>query len=127
MTEKKGDLLNNSGGSIEQIREIIFGDQMIEFDRQIKELKKECTQFKNKINDLEKKDAEFDQLMAEAKEKQKASASDQQQIHEIIEQLKKEFDQKIAELKDAKVDKSQIGQAFIDWGMKVKQTANNKS
>jgi chromosome segregation ATPase len=127
MTEKKGDLLNNSGGSIEQIREIIFGDQMIEFDRQIKELKKECTQFKNKINDLEKKDAEFDQLMAETKEKQKASASDQQQIHEIIEQLKKEFDQKIAELKDAKVDKSQIGQAFIDWGMKVKQTANNKS
>jgi predicted nucleic acid-binding Zn-ribbon protein len=127
MTEKKGDLLNNSGGSIEQIREIIFGDQMIEFDRQIKELKKECTQFKNKINDLEKKDAEFDQLMAETKEKQKASASDQQQIHEIIEQLKKEFDKKIAELKDAKVDKSQIGQAFIDWGMKVKQTANNKS
>jgi predicted RNase H-like nuclease (RuvC/YqgF family) len=127
MAEKKGDLLNNSGGSIEQIREIIFGDQMIEFDRQIKELKKECTQFKNKINDLEKKDAEFDQLMAETKEKQKASASDQQRIHEIIEKLKKEFDKKIAELKDAKVDKSQIGQAFIDWGMKVKQTANNKS
>lgn len=127
MAEKKGDLLSNSGGSIEQIREIIFGDQMIEFERQIKELKKECSHFKNKINDLEKKDAEFDQLVAENIEKQKASASDQQQIHEIIEQLKKEFDQKIAELKDAKVDKSQIGQAFIDWGMKVKQTANNKS
>ena len=127
MAEKKGDLLNNSGGSIEQIREIIFGDQMIEFERQIKELKKECSHFKNKISDLEKKDAEFDHLMAENMEKQKANISDQQQIHEIIEQLKKEFDQKIAELKDVKVDKSQIGQAFIEWGMKVKQTANNKS
>ena len=124
MAEKKGDLFNSSGGSIEQIREIIFGDLMVEFDRQIKELKKECSHLKNKINDLEKKDVEFGQLMAENMEKQKAGASDQQQIHEIIEQLKKEFDQKITELKDAKVDKSQIGQAFIEWGMKVKQTAN---
>jgi CHASE3 domain sensor protein len=33
--------------------------------------------------------------MADNMEKQKATTSDQQQIHEIIEQFKKEFDWKI--------------------------------
>jgi DNA helicase IV len=124
MAEKKGELFNRSGGSIEQIREIIFGDQMVEFEKQLKELKKECSHLNNKIDDLEKKNAEFNQMMAANMEQQQATTSDQQQTHQIIEQLKTEFDRKIAELNDAKVDKSQIGQAFIEWGMKVKQTAN---
>lgn len=127
MPGKESNLFDSSTGSIDQIREIIFGDQMVDFERQLKELKKECNHLKNRINDLEKKHADFDQAMAENNEKQKTTTSDQQQIHEIIEQLKKEFDRKVAELKDSKVDKSQIGQAFIEWGMKVKQTANNKS
>jgi len=127
MAEKKGDLLSNSGGSIEQIREIIFGDQLVKFEKQVSELKIECSHLKNKINDLEKKQADFDQAMAENNEQQKATTSDRQQIHDIIEQLKKEFDRKITELTDAKVDKSQIGQAFIEWGMKVKQSTSNKS
>jgi len=93
----------------------------------VSELKIECSHLKNKINDLEKKQADFDQAMAENNEQQKATTSDRQQIHDIIEQLKKEFDRKITELTDAKVDKSQIGQAFIEWGMKVKQSTSNKS
>lgn len=125
MAEKKGDLLNRSGGSIEQIREIIFGDQMIELEKQLKDLKKECSNLKEKINVLENRQAECDQMITDNMEKQQATASDQQQqTHENIEQLKNEFDRKLAELNDAKVDKSQIGQAFIEWGMKVKQTAN---
>jgi len=124
MAGKETNLFNNSKGSIDQIREIIFGDQIIEFDKQIKELKKECSNLKNRINAVEKKNTDIDQVMTENLEKQKTTASDQQRIQEIIDQLKKEFDRKIAELIDTKVDKSQIGQAFIEWGMKVKQTTD---
>jgi predicted RNase H-like nuclease (RuvC/YqgF family) len=125
---KKGESAPDSpDASIQQIREIIFGDQITDLEMQVKDLKKECNHLKNRINDFEKKQADFDQAMAENNEKQKATTSDQHQIHDFIEQLKKEFDRRISEVNDAKVDKSQIGQAFIDWGMKVKQPANNKS
>jgi len=123
MPDKAGNLFNDSQGSIEQIREIIFGDQMDAFEKQMRELKKESQSLRNRIADLEKKNADLEQLIADYTEKQKSTESDQQATREIIEQLKQEFDQKIAALQDAKVDKSQIGQAFIEWGMKVKQTA----
>ena len=127
MPGKESNLFDGSKGSIEQIRDIIFGDHIAEFEKQVKELKKEYTHLKNRINDLEKKNVDLDQVITENTEQQKNTASDQQQTHKIIEQLKEEFERKIAELTDAKVDKSEIGQAFIEWGMKVKQTANNKS
>lgn len=125
---KKGESAPDSPDvSIQQIREIIFGDQITDLEMQIKELKKECHQLKNRINDLEKKQSDVDQAITENSEKQNEATSGQLQIHKIIEQLTKEFDRKISELSDNKVDKSQIGQAFIDWGMKVKQPATNKS
>lgn len=113
--------------SIQQIREIIFGDQITSLESQVKDLKKECNHLKNRIHDLEKKQSDVDQEIAENRDNQKSATLSRQQLHEIIEQLQQEFDHKISELNDLKVDKSQIGQAFIDWGMKVKQPATNKS
>lgn len=124
MPGKESNLFNNSKGSIEKIRDIIFGDHIIEFQKQIKELKKECNILKNRIDSLEQKNSNLEHVITENIEKQKATEVDQKEIHEFLEQLKKEFDQKMVELNDSKVDKRQIGQAFIEWGMKVKQTEN---
>ncbi len=63
--------------------------------------------------------------MSKESEQQKSTQLDQQQNRVLIEQLKQQFEEKTAEINHVKVDKSQIGQAFIEWGMKVKQTSNN--
>lgn len=116
-----------AGESIEQIREIIFGDQIEKFEQALNQLKKENTELRERIAQLEKKHQTVDQAIAADHEKQKSMESTQNQLQEFIEKMKLELDQKIAKLNDAKVDKSQIGQAFIEWGMKVKQTTTEKS
>ena len=126
MPGKSSQMIENSNASIDQIREIIFGDQIMKLENKITELKKEISSLKNRVTTLEQKSSDFDKVLADSIEKQNATASDQQTTHDVIEQLKKEFDRKIAEINNAKVDKSQIGQAFIEWGMKVKQTANKE-
>lgn len=113
---------NHFNSSIEQIRDIIFGDQIIEFEKQINGLKQECDDLKRRVAELETKHTKTDQTLSANFEKSK---SDQQQVYELIEQLKKEIDHKIEQLAESKVDKNQIGQAFIEWGIKVKQEATH--
>lgn len=113
--------------SIDQIRDIIFGDQIEKFERTINQLKKECNEFRDRIAQLEEKHSAVDHTIDSDHEKQKAMESAQIQLQEFIEKTKRELDQKIAELFDTKVDKTQIGKAFIEWGMKMKQTTTEKS
>lgn len=108
---------------IEQIREIIFGDQIDKFERAIAELKKECHELRERLAQLEGKERSIDQIVSADHEQQQALASGQQQLQEFIAIMKHDLEQKIAELSDSKVDKTQIGQAFIEWGMKVKQSS----
>ena len=122
MSEKNETLENRSGQSIDQIREIIFGEQIIEFENAIKQLRQENKNLKSQIADLVKKhEHDIDQIKAESSENHSQSVSNFNQHSQLIEELKSEIIQKLSELDDRKVDKTQIGQAFIDWGMKVKQ------
>ncbi|MDZ7376603.1 MAG: hypothetical protein ONB13_08275, partial [candidate division KSB1 bacterium] len=84
-----------------------------------------CQALQHKIELLQKNQAELDQRLAESSEQQRATKIDQEQTKAVIEQLRDEFERKLVALDQAKVDKSQIGQAFIEWGMKVKQTGLN--
>ncbi|MCI0494674.1 hypothetical protein L0Z72_06670 [candidate division KSB1 bacterium] len=113
--------------SIEQIRDIIFGDHLDKLERTISQLKKECSELRDRIAQLENRHATVDQVFEADHEKQKSMESAQHQLQKLIEKMKQDLDQKLAELNDTKVDKSQIGQAFIEWGMKVKQTTTEKS
>ncbi len=112
---------------IEQIREIIFGDQIEQYNRQFEMLHKQYQELQHRIELLEQKQTEHDQRLAQGMEQQRATQADQQQTRAVIEGLKQELEQKIAQLDQNKVDKSQIGQAFIEWGMKVKQTGITQS
>ena len=125
---KQQDTVNHSADhSIDQIRDIIFGEKLNEYEKIISQLKQECRNLRDRIDTLEKKYSDdLSRFTAEHSEKLSQTESSQQEIKKLIEKLKKEFDQKIQALSEGKVDKSQIGQAFIEWGMKVKQTATNK-
>ncbi|MDZ7263163.1 MAG: hypothetical protein ONB16_01170 [candidate division KSB1 bacterium] len=107
---------------IEQIREIIFGEQIDKFERAIDQLQKECNELRQRLEQLESKERSIDQMLAADHEQQQAMAASQQQLREFIATTKIELEKKIADLFDSKVDKTQIGQAFIEWGMKVKQS-----
>ena len=122
MNDQQKMINNTTGSSIEQIREIIFGEQINKFENEIKHLKQECKNLKTRIGELEKKqERDIDQLKTESSEHHSQSESNFRQNSELIEQLKSEIIQKLNEMDERKVDKTQIGQAFIDWGMKVKQ------
>lgn len=113
--------------SIEQIRDIIFGDQIEKFERTINQLKKEFSEIRDRVTQLENKHVAVDHIIETDHEKQKAMESVQNQLQQFIEKTKQELEQKISELFNSKVDKSQIGQAFIEWGMKVKQVTTEQS
>lgn len=113
--------------SIEQIRDIIFGDQIEKFERTINQLKKDFNELRDRVAQLENKHVAVDHVIESDHEKQQAMESAQHQLQQFIEQTKQELDQKISELFNTKVDKSQIGQAFIEWGMKVKQSITEQS
>ncbi|MCU0644653.1 MAG: hypothetical protein MUC94_10365 [bacterium] len=113
--------------SIDQIRHIIFGDHLEKLERTISQLKKENSELRDRIAQLENRHAAVDQVIEADHQNQKSMESVHQQLQELIEKVKQELDQKLAELDDAKVDKSQIGQAFIEWGTMVKQATTEKS
>jgi predicted nucleic acid-binding Zn-ribbon protein len=122
MSDNVTDLHENSKHSIEQIRDIIFGEQIAEYKKMISHLTKECSNLKKRLDNLEKKyEDEIKRLTNENSSQHTQLVAKQDEIMESVTKLKEEFDRKYNELIEQKVDKSEIGQAFIDWGMKVKK------
>ena len=113
-----------SKNDLDEIRDIIFGDDKEVWENQINLLKQECNDLQNKLSALEKKLEETEKTLSNNVDELKISQSQQQKLNEVIENLKNEFEFKIKELTESKVDKKQIGQAFIEWGTKVKQKTN---
>lgn len=108
--------------AIDQIRELIFGEQAIEFQQQIKALQEECQTLNRELSQLKQQNAENAELIKKSITRLNLAESADKQINHLFEQFKIELNQQLAELDARKVDKSQIGEVFIEWGMKVKQT-----
>jgi chromosome segregation ATPase len=108
--------------AIDQIRELIFGDQTIEFRQQIKALQEECQALQREITQLKQQNVESAELMSKSISRLNLAESADKQINDLLEQFKTELNHRLTDLDSRKVDKSQIGEVFIEWGMKVKQT-----
>ncbi|MCB0749923.1 MAG: hypothetical protein KDC52_00465 [Ignavibacteriae bacterium] len=120
MKKKPNNTVENLGG-LKQIREIIFGEAQISLQAQIDELKQENNNLRQLLNQQEKNINKASTNIEDLKSKAKSSDTTQSKTNEDIEKLKADFEAKIKELKLSKIDKNHIGQAFIEWGMKVKQ------
>jgi len=108
---------------IAEIRDIILGEEIEHWEQQIKALKQECSHLQEKLAIVESELAASKKLIAQNTEALKASQSINQRTQDVIDTLKREFEQKLSEIRETKVDRNQIGQAFIEWGIKVKQDA----
>ncbi|MBK7979080.1 MAG: hypothetical protein IPK06_03530 [Ignavibacteriae bacterium] len=111
----------NTLGGLKQIREIIFGEYLDNLQNQINQLRDENKNLKQQVSlhdkNLEKASSQISDLFS----KSKNSDTNIQKSSEELDKIKTELESKIKELKLTKIDKNQIGQVFIEWGMKVKQ------
>ena len=111
----------NTLGGLKQIREIIFGEYLDNLQNQINQLRDENKNLKQQVSlhdkNLEKASSQISDLFS----KSKNSDTNILKSSEEFDKIKTEFESKIKELKLTKIDKNQIGQVFIEWGMKVKQ------
>lgn len=111
----------NTLGGLKQIREIIFGEYLDNLQNQINQLRDENKNLKQQVSlhdkNLEKASSQISDLFS----KSKNSDTNILKSSEELDKIKTELESKIKELKLTKIDKNQIGQVFIEWGMKVKQ------
>ena len=127
MSGKAEGKVMESQESIKQIRDIIVGEELASFQNQIKQLMAECEQLKTRLADVESELKAKNESVLQDIAALNSSILDKQQIFSLVDELKQEFQREFGNLDEAKVDKSQIGQVFIEWGMKVKQTDVKKS
>lgn len=117
--------VKQSAGGLKEIREIIFGEALNSIQKQLDELKSENNSLRDQIkiheNNISKAVTQIDDLAS----KTDNSNDEQQKTKDLIDALKNDYDKKINDLKVSKIGKNQIGQAFIEWGMKVKQEDNS--
>ncbi len=121
---KKTNGVKQSPGGLKEIREIIFGETLNNLQIQINELKKENKDLTDQVKLQENIISKSATLIEEIESKSKNSNSEHSKLNEIVEKMQSDFVAKIKDLKSTKIGKNQIGQAFIDWGMKVKQDEN---
>lgn len=122
---KKSNGNKQSPGGIKEVREIIFGDYLNNMQVQIDELKKENKDLKQQLKAAENNLLNSDNLIGELKGKVSDCFSDNDKLEKYLKKVESSILQKIKEIDSAKIDKNQIGQAFIEWGTRVKQDPNS--
>ena len=121
---KKSNGVKQSLGGLKEIREIIFGEALNSIQKQVDELKQENKSLKEQLKVHENNILKSSNQIEDITGKLSSSNSEQKKTNGIIDNLKSDYDKKFQELKTSKIGKNQIGQAFIEWGMKVKQDDN---
>ena len=111
-------------GGLKEIREIIFGEAFRKLQKEIGEIREENKSLKTQLNLHENKISNSSKLIDELIVKQKNSEAEQKKTKDLIDILKSDLENRIKELNISKLDKNQIGQAFIEWGTKVTQKEN---
>lgn len=104
---------NEKASKIERVKNLIFGDQINQYDQQFKEIfsKFELLEkkFELKLNTLEKKFEERNQLLEDKiNNLSSSSVNDTKELKNNLETLKNEFLKEIDQLKVKSVDKSKF-------------------
>jgi archaellum component FlaC len=106
--------LNNKAedatSKIEVIKELIFGEQIKEYDSEFEKLKKEILAKKKALNEL------IEEVRTELSESIDNVSTD---LNIRITEVEQNLEGKIDELQSEKVNKETLGQLLIDLGEKI--------
>jgi len=111
----------NNMNDLIQIRELIFGENIKEYDKKFANIDVMLQTIKDT---LEKHNEEFrqlrDQLTQTEKELQDKIRASQGQSDKQLETLRREFEAKLQALTAEKTDRLQIGNYLIEMGLRLK-------
>ena len=102
-----------------QVRELLFGEAQRQFEARLDALKNENENLRKLLKETEDKLLNINQSMQAALKNERES--DNKKFSELLANLDKNLSQKIKNLEENKVDRSQIGHAFLEWGNKIQQ------
>jgi len=127
MADKNNDSNQETADTngIDQIREIIFGEQLISWQQRFADLEKALSELKKSVESgfsrLEKQiGTEKQTLTGNVQDLRSEVNKDSDDLRAQIAAARKELADKIATLNERKVDRDSIGEVFIQWGQKVK-------
>lgn len=114
-------LKSENRSSIEQIREILFGEKAAEWERRMNMVIEGIRLLDEKMIDLEKRLAELGLQQDAHKERYQQSDAAWTQLHDLVKLMDKDIHLKIDHLKKNKADRELIAQAFSEWALRMKQ------
>ncbi len=118
MSKQTDDGVNTAeptkSSSINQIREIILGEQISFWENNFKSLEKKLADLDRKISSVQDAVNNENSNLGDELNKLKKELSSK------ITKLQNEFTKKTDELDGSQVDKDSIGEVFIQWGQQVK-------
>ncbi len=116
----------DGSGGVDQIREIIVGEHLKAIQAELENLQKQIDVLRNTLGSFKDEadsfNENFKQSTSEEIEKAKQSAEEQQKnIESSMAGMIKTIKQQLKKLEENKVDKSKIGQVFMEWGQKINE------
>lgn len=113
-------------GGLDRIREIIVGEHVRAIQAELKDLQKQIDALRSTLGSFrDEADAfneNFQQSTSKEIEKAKHSAEEQKKnIEDSMANMMKTIKAQLKKLEETKVDKSKIGQVFMEWGQKMNE------
>jgi uncharacterized coiled-coil DUF342 family protein len=107
--------------SIDQIREILFGEKSAEWERRVNLIMQSIRDLDEKLIEVDKKLDETNVRLNALHEHFRQSGADWQQLHDLVKLLDKDVNLKIDHLMETKADREKISQALIQWTGAMKE------
>ena len=112
--------------ALDQIRDIIFGDSLLKIQTELENLRKQIKDLEKSIGNIKNEGAEMTKELRagtiEEIQKVNESAKERQdKIQASMNSLAKTVKSQLKKLDETKVDKSKIGQVFMEWGQKMNE------
>jgi len=113
-----------SGDSIAQIREIILGEYIRNSEKNLKKLKSAVEQLSRDVHArLDSLEQRIDQVRKEGEGSKEVLQQEwqrhRQSLEKDLQEARDKLEHELQELQESKVDKSAIGEVFIQWGQQV--------
>jgi len=112
--------------NLAQIRDIIVGEDLRKIQAAIKDIRSQIKELKKTLNifkdEADSFSANFQQSTSEEFQKtQKSVQTTQKNIESSMADMMKTIKAQLNKLEENKVDKSKIGQVFLEWGQKINE------
>ncbi|MBN1466898.1 hypothetical protein JXA02_14185 [candidate division KSB1 bacterium] len=126
MDEKIKATPENKVSGVDQIREIIVGDYLRDVHAELASLQKQITELRRTLSGFkEEADSLSQNLQAitvgELKKAKETVEEQQKNFETSMNNMIKTVKTQLKKLEENKVDKSKIGQVFMEWGQKINE------